>query len=100
MARQPLTDDQITQHLAKLPGWERDGMAIKRTYALDSYMAGLALASAIGTICEEINHHPDILIGYKKVTVSFTTHDAGFMLTESDFGAAEVVNALPYPRAK
>lgn len=100
MARQPLTEDQISEHLAALPNWERDGMAIKRVYALDSYMAGLALASAIGTICEGINHHPDLLIGYKKVTVSFTTHDAGFMLTEADFQAAQAVNALPYPRAK
>jgi 4a-hydroxytetrahydrobiopterin dehydratase len=100
MARQALSDDQIAGHLAKLPGWERDGMAIKRMYALDSYLAGVALASAIGTICEGINHHPDILIGYKKVTVSFTTHDAGFMLTEADFKAAEAVNMLPYPRAK
>src|SRR5262245_31605501 len=31
----PLTDDQITKALAGLPGWERDGDTIKKTYKLD-----------------------------------------------------------------
>lgn len=94
-----LNKEQIAEKLAELAGWEvNDEGMLTRTFALPSYMAGLAFASAVGTIAEGINHHPDILITYKKVTVSFVTHDVGNVLTANDFAAAIAVNALPYPR--
>ena len=61
-------------------------------------MAGLALATTIGTICDVLGHHPDMSIGWKKVTVSFTTHDAGNKLSAKDFEAARKVNDLGYNR--
>ena len=94
-----LTDKQITKRLSKLNGWAREGSTISKTFKLDTYMAGLAFASAIGTVCEARNHHPDMMIGWRKVTVSFTTHDAGSELTEKDFDAAEAIDALGYPKA-
>lgn len=96
----PLNETQIEEHLRQLSGWERDGMILKKTYPMDTYMTGLAFASAVGTVCEARDHHPVILIGYKRVTVSFTTHDAGNTLTENDFNAAAAVDALNYPRSK
>ena len=98
MATTPLTEAEITAHLAALPRWAREGGAIVRTFALDSYMAGLAFATAVGTVCEGLDHHPDLSIGWKKVRVSFTTHDAGSQLSEKDFRAAQAVEALGYPR--
>ncbi len=94
-----LADNQITERLGKLNGWAREGGTITKTFKLDSYLAGVALASAIGVICEARNHHPDMTIGWRKVTVSFTTHDAGSQLTDNDFDAAAAIDALGYPKA-
>jgi 4a-hydroxytetrahydrobiopterin dehydratase len=94
-----LTDTEVTERLSKLSGWTRQDGTISKTFKLDSYMAGLAFASAIGTVCEARDHHPDMMIGWRKVTVSFTTHDAGNQLTASDFDAAEAIDALGYPKA-
>ncbi len=97
--RSALNEKQIAERLAGLPGWTRDGGIIRKTYTLDSYPAGLAFASAIGTIGEGFDHHPDSLcIGWKKVDVSFTTHSAGRQLTTLDFAAAAAIEALPYRR--
>ncbi|MBI5671142.1 MAG: 4a-hydroxytetrahydrobiopterin dehydratase [Chloroflexi bacterium] len=96
MARTPLTDSEITERLAQLPGWQRSGDTITKTYKLNSYLAGLAFASAVGTIAEGMNHHPDIHIGWKKVTVSYSTHDAGNKITDADFNAAAAIEALPF----
>jgi 4a-hydroxytetrahydrobiopterin dehydratase len=99
MATTPLTETEIATRLGRLDGWERDGDRIKKTFKLDSYMAGLAFACAVGTVCEGFDHHPDLVIGWKRVMVSFTTHDAGNKLSAKDFDAAEKVEALGYPRS-
>lgn len=98
MATPALTEAEIAARLARLNGWEREGDRITKTFRLDSYMAGLALAAAIGTVCEGLDHHPDLFIGWRRVQVSFTTHDAGNKLSAKDFDAAEKVDALGYPR--
>ncbi len=93
-----LTDEQITQALGELNGWSRDGDKLTKTYQLDSYPAGLAFATAAGIACDGLGHHPDMYVGYKKVTVEFTTHDAGSKITEKDVEAARAVEALGYPK--
>ncbi len=97
MARTPLNDAEILERLSKLDGWERTGDQITKIFQLDSYLAGLAFATTIGTIAEGFDHHPDLHIGWRKVTVSFTTHDAGNKLTKIDFDIAESIDAIPYP---
>lgn len=96
MARTPLTDSEITERLAALPGWQRDGDNLTKTYKFSSYLAGLAFATTIGTIAEGMDHHPDMLIGWRKVTVRYNTHSAGSKITDMDFNAAAAIEALPY----
>jgi len=94
----PLTDAEIAARLEALPGWERDGDEITKTWRLDSYLAGLAFASAIGTLAEAQDHHPELIIGWRRVTVRYNTHDAGGKITSRDFRAAAAIEALGYPR--
>ena len=93
----PLNDAEIAERLQALDGWQRDGDTLKKQYQLESYLAGLALATAIGTVCEGLDHHPDLYIGWRKVEVSLTTHDAGHKLSHKDFDAATRIDALGYP---
>lgn len=93
-----LTETEIIESLPRLSGWKRDDGRLVKTFRFDSYLAGLAFASAAGVIAEGLNHHPDIAIGWRKVTLSFTTHDAGNKLTEKDFAAAAAIDALGYPK--
>ncbi len=97
MTVEPLNDAAIIERLEKLNSWQRDGDRISKTFELANYTAGLAFATAVGTIAEGFDHHPDMHIGYKKVTVSFTTHSAGSKITEKDFQVAEAIEQLPYP---
>lgn len=99
MATPALNDAEITESLTQLHGWERDGDMLTRTFKFDSYMAGLAFASAAGTIAEGMDHHPDMTIGWRKVTISFTTHDAGSKITQKDVDAAAKIDALGYPKS-
>ncbi len=93
---QPLDDNEIKAHLSNLDAWEREGDTIKKTYKFERYLYGLAFASTVGTIAEGLDHHPDILIQWRKVTVSVNTHSAGNKITVKDFQLAEAIEALPY----
>lgn len=99
MATTPLNEAEIIEAMAKLNNWERQGDALIKQFKMESYMAGLAFAAAVGTVAEGFNHHPEMTIGYKKVTVSFTTHDAGNKLSAKDFAVAAAVDALNYPKS-
>ena len=90
-----LTDAQVAEALGKLTGWERNGDNLARTFTFDDYLAGVGFAAAVGMICEVRNHHPELLdVGYKKVVVEFTTHDAGSKITQNDIDVAAAINAL------
>lgn len=97
--RQPLTDSEIVARLSNLPGWERDGDKLKKLFKFSDYTDGLIFATLVGAAAEKLDHHPDILIGWRKVTVWFSTHDAGNKITAVDVKAAEAVEALPYKTA-
>lgn len=89
-----LSPDEITAALAKVPGWGLVDGALTRTFGFDSYKKGLDFALRVGHTAEELNHHPDILIGYKRVVVSMVTHDAGNGLTSYDFELARRIGDL------
>ena len=93
-----LNNAQINNALKSLPGWESADDAITKTYKFEAYLAGIAFAAAVGTISEGLNHHPDLFIGWRKVSVTFTTHDAGSQITQKDLDAAAAVEALGYPK--
>ena len=100
MTPTPLNENEITERLNRLPGWAREGDMLTKTFKLNSYAAGLAFACAVGTIADGFDHHPDMLITYKKVKVSFTTHSAGHKLTHKDFDAADAIESLKYLKAE
>ena len=92
MARTPLSADEVRARLAALQGWEvRDG-ALRKRYTLDSFVAALAFVQRVGALAEKADHHPDILIEYRNVTLTLSTHDAGG-LTPADFALAAQIDA-------
>jgi len=55
---------------------ERDG-ALERELVFDGFREAIAFVDRLADLAESANHHPDIAISYKRVTVRWTTHSAG-----------------------
>lgn len=72
-----LTEDEIARQLPQLPGWRRDGDTITATYAAPTFPDAIRLVDEVALEAEDINHHPDIDIRWRKTTWALTTHDAG-----------------------
>jgi 4a-hydroxytetrahydrobiopterin dehydratase len=90
MAR--LADDDVRERLKSLPGWERHGDAIRRTYPFPDFRAAMAFANRVAGLANAQDHHPDMLVQYRAVTLTLTSHDAGG-LTARDFRLAQSIDA-------
>lgn len=77
----------------QMHGWEEEGGQLKKTFDFDSYAEGLIFAMAVGRMAEKRDHHPDMLLGYKKLTISLSTHSAGG-ITEKDVDLAGEIDSL------
>jgi 4a-hydroxytetrahydrobiopterin dehydratase len=88
-----LSNEEIVQALAKLPGWSRDGDEIRKQYAFADFLGSIAFVGEVAKLAEAAGHHPDITINYNKVTLAMTTHDAGG-LSERDVSLASQVDAI------
>lgn len=88
-----LSESEAQEALGSLHGWSIEDGKLTRTYTFDRYKGGVEFAVGVGSAADVLDHHPDILIGYKKVTVSVNTHDVGG-LSPYDFELARRVDAL------
>ncbi len=82
-----LSDAEIAERLTRLPGWERQGDEIRRTFSFADFKHAVAFVNRVAEHAEAMDHHPDIDIRYSKVTLTLSTHDAGG-LTARDFDLA------------
>jgi 4a-hydroxytetrahydrobiopterin dehydratase len=98
---QSLNTTELRTALASLTGWVADAQAISRTFTCASFPEAMAFAGRIATYAESVDHHPDLLISYRKVTVTWSTHSAGGV-TEKDVAAAKATDAalLSFPVAR
>jgi len=85
--------DEALARLARVPGWELDGDTIHRKFGFADFPEAVSFVVRLGFIAEAADHHPDILINYKRVTLTYSTHSEGG-LTEKDFAGAEAATKL------
>jgi len=71
-----------------MAGWEEVDGALQQTFELPSFQDAIAFVGRVADLAEAENHHPDIAIDYKKVTLRWSTHSAGG-ITDRDRTLAE-----------
>lgn len=79
--------------LQTVDGWILDGDAIRKTFTLPDFVAAVAFVNRLAPEAEAADHHPDILVQYKRVTLTYSTHSAGG-LTLKDFAGAAMADRI------
>jgi 4a-hydroxytetrahydrobiopterin dehydratase len=87
-----LTDTEIAERLQSVPQWARDGNTIRREFTCPTFADAVAFIVRVGFAAEAADHHPDIAVHYKRVTLTFWTHSEGG-LTAKDFAGAAAADA-------
>jgi 4a-hydroxytetrahydrobiopterin dehydratase len=73
--------------------WETvDGKLVK-SWTFPDFATALAFVNRVGAIAEELNHHPDVELGWGRVKLTLWSHDKG-RITERDRRLAERIDAL------
>jgi 4a-hydroxytetrahydrobiopterin dehydratase len=73
--------------------WQEQDDALIREFELPTFPAAIAFVDRLAELAEGENHHPDIDIRYRRVTVRWTTHSQGGVTTK-DREMAERTSAL------
>ncbi|NLU66073.1 4a-hydroxytetrahydrobiopterin dehydratase [Streptomyces sp. HNM0574] len=94
MPPEPLTDQELQDALAGLPGWTLEGDRIARTYSFGGHLPAAAMVIHVAAIQEELGHHSDLELGYNKLTVSVNTHSIGGRVTALDTGLARRIEDI------
>lgn len=89
----PLDFAQLDAALVTLPEWSLKGNAIERQFVIASFPDAVALLTRLAFEAETVDHHPDFMLEYRRLTVRFWTHTAGGV-TQKDIDAARATNRL------
>lgn len=89
----PLTEPEIQQQLMLIPSWTRQNQQLQRTFIFKNFVEAIAFVNQLVEPSEKLEHHPDILIQYNRVTITLSTHDAGG-LTQKDFALARMISQI------
>jgi pterin-4a-carbinolamine dehydratase len=86
-----LHDQVVRDRLEKsLPSWRLEDGQLVRTYKTGDWRRTNLLAGAIAFLAEAAYHHPDLELGFPKLVVRLTSHDAGG-ITERDLEMARLI---------
>ena len=77
-----LTEQDLEDKLKEMaPNWktgknEKGVVFIERVHHASKFMEGIGFVGKIAEAAEANNHHPDIIINYKRITIRYWTHTA------------------------
>ena len=89
-----LTNAAIETALRELTDWSLASGKLETAFVLASFRDALAFIVRVGFEAEELNHHPEIVNVYNRVSFKLSTHDAGDAITERDIVLATRISAL------
>jgi len=86
-----LSPEEVNRQIKTLRDWTLDGRAIRKQYVFAGFPEAVAFVNRLVPEAEAADHHPDITINYRKVTLLYSTHDEGG-LTQKDFDGAAMAD--------
>ena len=88
-----MRDLDINNALEKMNGWVFKDGSIKKTYSFNSYMDSIMFINRLAEEADKVNHHPDMVVGWCRIEITFTSHDMGGV-TDSCMTMAKKADAV------
>ncbi|MEA2647144.1 MAG: 4a-hydroxytetrahydrobiopterin dehydratase [Chloroflexota bacterium] len=91
--RDLLTAEEIAPRMAQLNGWKVEGKELVRRFDFRDFLGPVGFVNRIAAVAEEMNHHPDLEVGWGRVVVRLSTHSSNG-LTALDFALATAIDGV------
>ena len=88
-----LNESEIADGLQKLSGWTREGDSIRKQFTFASFPDSIAFLTRLAFDAESEDHHPDVTVNYRRVTLVYSTHSE-HGLTAKDFAGAAAADRV------
>lgn len=94
-----LTEQELKEKLKEMaPLWktgknEKGVPFIERVHHASKFMEGIAFVGKVAEAAEANNHHPDIIINYKRISIRYWTHTVSGV-TLADVQMAQKIDPL------
>ena len=88
-----LTEQEISDELARLPGWTVAQGKLHRVFEFADFRQAFGFMTSVALAAEAMNHHPDWSNVWNKVTIDLNTHSAGG-ITRNDFELAAQIQKI------
>ena len=85
-----LSPGELDAALAVLDQWKCVDGRLIRTFSFRDFHAVMAFVNAVAYIAHREDHHPDLTVGFNRVHVAYSTHDAGGVTTNDCICAARI----------
>jgi len=72
-----LNHSEISHALSKHHDWRINDGALWRVFDFNTFAEAIQFVNQIGQFSEQVDHHPDIDIRFRQVSLSLTTKSAG-----------------------
>ena len=88
-----LSQVEIAERMKTLHGWKLELNRIEKQFTFKGFPEAVGFVNRLVPEAEAADHHPDIQINYKRVTLVYSTHSEGG-LTEKDFAGAAMADRI------
>ena len=94
-----LTEKMLEEKLQEMaPEWkigknEKGVSYIERVHHASKFLGGIAFVGKVAEAAEANNHHPDIIVNYKRIAIRYWTHSASGV-TLADVQMAQKIDSL------
>lgn len=88
-----LTRAEAQRLVGELEGWTLEERSLSKRFVFSGFPQAVQFISRLVPEAEAADHHPDIVINHRRVTLTYTTHSEGG-LTGRDFAGAAMVDRV------
>ena len=81
---------------SQVMSWQETNHTLVRSWQFNDFASAWAFAQKVTPLFDAHNHHPDMLVGWGKVTITTTTHDAGSRVTDKDWALAKAIDKVSH----
>ena len=95
-------EQQLQGALAILHDWACVDGQLQRQFRLDDYHQTMTFVNAVADIAHREDHHPEMVVGYNRCTVRYSTHSVNQGsggLSHNDFICAAKIDQILSQRA-